>query len=1250
MSVKNRTLFASMVLAILFIAPSTGSAQYCTTPYWYPCSYYNTYINSFSTSGGTTNISSLNTACSASSGYIYYSTQTHTGAQGTTVSYSIINNPYYTLAYGMYVDFNGDGDFTDAGEQVYASSGVGAGSTVNSTFTIPATATVGTTRLRLRCDYVGPISPCGIGYYGECEDYKFVITIPCPAKVTTQPNDTAVCTGNNASFTVAGNNINTYQWEVSTNSGSSWSSVSNGGVYSNATSATLMLTAPPIGMDDYLYRCKVTNTSSSCFDYSSAGKLIVNQTPEILTTTPGFACTNGAGQVSATATTGVTVRWYDQSTGGTLLGTGNTYSIASASSTKNYYAEPYISTLTIPGSISTSTANNGQVSATFDCKPLSNMTVTGFDFTPRTTTTYTASIYYRVGTMVGNTGSSSGWTLLGTTSSFSATANVVTAIPLTLSLNLSANTKYAFYVNVTGGTLGYTNGTGTPGTTLFSSNSDMEIYEGYGSPGLFSSSLYTTRTFAGTIHYTKQIVPPCTNTNRTAVSLTVDAPPVVNTHPTNVTICNSLNTTFSVGATNVGGYQWQLSTNGGSSWTDISNGGAYTGATSATLNITGATTALNANQYRCKVLSPCNVVGYSNAATLTINPPPSFTASPTDKEVCVGGNTSFSVAATGFGGLTYQWEYSSNGGSSWNTVNNGGVYSNATTATLSITGATLVMNSFQFRCVVTGTCAPAATSTEGILTVGTAPTITTQPTDKDGCPGSTVTFSCASGGIGLTYQWQEYTSVWTSLSNGSNYSGVTTNSLDVIGVTPSMTGKQYRCVVSGTCSPGAITDTVTLNVNPVPNVSGASNSPVCEGQALNLTSSSSTSGVTFGWTGPASYSAGTQNPTIGLPTVANSGNYIVTATITATGCTATATVPVVINVTPVITAVTGNDPVCTTYDIELSATANSGSTYSWTGPASYIGSGQTPKRPNATIPMTGYYKVLATLNGCVSKPDSVMVTVIPSPTINAYPSPGNLVCDGDTIAFFGSSSNTGIGPIYQWLKNGQPIAGENALKYIGTGFATGDIIKLRMTPGAGVSCNSDLFTVDIPITSMAVSTPTVTITVDPNTPVWEGLMVTFTATTTGAGNNPKYQWKVNGKAVEGATSDIWSTTTLTANDIVTCEVESNYECSVPKMLESTPTQLNVLTTVNGVRANTNIALYPNPNKGLFTLKGIASSSKLHIEVLNAIGQVVYKDDISTAAGSNLQTEINLGQVADGIYLLKMTEGDVQSDIRFRVQN
>ena len=97
-------------------------------------------------------------------------------------------------------------------------------------------------------------------------------------------------------------------------------------------------------------------------------------------------------------------------------------------------------------------------------------------------------------------------------------------------------------------------------------------------------------------------------------SVTVNAPATtITTQPSNVTVTEGENATFSVAATGSGTltYQWQQSTDNGSTWTDIS------GATSSSYTTQAATTDMNGYQYRCKVTGTGGEAT-SNAATLTV--------------------------------------------------------------------------------------------------------------------------------------------------------------------------------------------------------------------------------------------------------------------------------------------------------------------------------------------------------------------------------------------------------------------------------------------------------------------------------------------------------------------------------------------------------------------------------------------------------------------------------------------------------
>jgi uncharacterized repeat protein (TIGR01451 family) len=110
----------------------------------------------------------------------------------------------------------------------------------------------------------------------------------------------------------------------------------------------------------------------------------------------------------------------------------------------------------------------------------------------------------------------------------------------------------------------------------------------------------------------------------------------------------------------------------------------------------------------------------SSVVTVISTTSPAITGQPANASICAGSNTSFTVTASGTG-LTYQWQV--NTGSGFVNVVNGAPYSGATTATLSVTGATPGMNGYTYQCIVTGNC-PAgstATSNSALLTVNPLP-------------------------------------------------------------------------------------------------------------------------------------------------------------------------------------------------------------------------------------------------------------------------------------------------------------------------------------------------------------------------------------------------------------------------------------------------------------------------------------------------------------------------------------------------
>lgn len=318
------------------------------------------------------------------------------------------------------------------------------------------------------------------------------------------------------------------------------------------------------------------------------------------------------------------------------------------------------------------------------------------------------------------------------------------------------------------------------------------------------------------------------------------AGPAIGTPPASQTVCAGSPASFTVVAT--GTYQWQVSTIAVPAFTDIPT------ATAATYTIASTTAAQNGNQYRCVVSSQCGSTN-STAATLTVNTAPAITTNPQDITLCASSNHTFTVAATGTA-LTYVWQESINGGGLYSPIVNGGVYGGQGTSSLTLTGITAGMNTYRYRCVVSGTCPSPATSNGAILTVVTSVGITGQPVNSTICDGANTSFTVAGSGSGIIYQWQVNTGTgFVNVPNGAPYSGINSATLSITGATTSMSGYLYRAQLSNaTCSTPGVSNAATLTVNSLPSISSSPASvTLCAGSNNTFSVTAAGTNITYQW-------------------------------------------------------------------------------------------------------------------------------------------------------------------------------------------------------------------------------------------------------------------------------------------------------------------------------------------------------------------------------------------------------------------
>ena len=110
----------------------------------------------------------------------------------------------------------------------------------------------------------------------------------------------------------------------------SWYNVSSGGT---SLGTGTSFTTPSISTSTNFY---VEVSSGICTSTRTAVLATVNVTPSITATTPNSRCDSGSVALFASANAGV-LQWYDAAVGGTLLGTGTTFTTPSISNTTTYY-------------------------------------------------------------------------------------------------------------------------------------------------------------------------------------------------------------------------------------------------------------------------------------------------------------------------------------------------------------------------------------------------------------------------------------------------------------------------------------------------------------------------------------------------------------------------------------------------------------------------------------------------------------------------------------------------------------------------------------------------------------------------------------------------------------------------------------------------------------------------------------------------------------------------------------------------
>lgn len=1081
---------------------------------------------------------------------------------GNSYNISVSTPGQWTDNIVAWIDYDHSGSF-DASEFVAIGTATSSNATVNTNWALNKAGLTGDTRMRVKLRYSTTqtaSSSCDESFsYGECEDYLVSLTCPSNVTISTNPTNTSTCVGSNASFTAAGTATSgwtvTYQWQESTNGGSTWADITNNAIYGGATTGTLTITGATGGMGGYQYRCKAINdcgsfvtTNAATLSFKPATTVIVN--PVSVAVCPG-ATTN----FSVTATgNNLTYQWQLSTNGGSTwnnISNGGKYNyattaaitITNATSDMNGYKYRCVVSGECPSATSTDATLTINTVPSFVAEPTSQITIC-------------PNSNVNISVTAAGTGVTYQWQEFNTVSWSNMTNGAPYSGVNTATLSISsipashANYQYRCVIS------------GTCAPTLTSSSCKINI------------------------------VP--------------DA--VVSLHPSTITACSGTSSTMSCAASvsapslNTVTYQWQESTNGGTTWGNVSNGALYSGVTTDVITFVNTSISLDGNQYRCVIKNACNSSVNTNAATLNVVTSPVVSAQPSNKTICAGSNTSFSVTATSPYTIVYKWEASINNGP-WFYLGNNTTYSGVSTPTLTVTNAQPTNNNTRYRCELFTGCVPATTSNAALLTVNSEPIINTQPVSRNLCEGDNVNFSVATSGNGLSYIWQESTNngvSWNNIVNGGKYSGANTNVLKITALTPSFDNNRYRCLVNGVCPTNKTSNEALLNVKQNVHISTQTTgtTTICSGG--NATFSVTTSGPV------QSYQWYIQSGNSYLP-LSNSGFYsgTTTSTLTINGitaapntktfayickitgpCSGDGTNPIYLTVQskPAITLSPSSVIICDSVNnIDFNCAASGANiSYQWqmntgsgwvtaTNTTNISGVSTAQLHINqAYYSMNGYQFRCIASGSCTPAVTSGTATltvnqiVHPSVTISASSTD---ICDGESVKFTPAPINGGSNPTYIWKKNNVNVA--TGSTYTTTSLANNDFVSCQMTSNANCAVPSIVQSNQVLIRVNQRVLPTIVITSDVGTSWCTGKPATFRATTTFEGATPSYQWKLNGVDV-GPDAPVYTAPQLNDGDQIKCELTSNYRCATPAKVVSNTIDMTInLTTRSSIVISAN---------------------------------------------------------------------------------